>query len=59
MLIINYLYFDRYLIYAFNCIHYSALFQVYSDSDDGKRYMQFYQVKKWPCIDVIDPITGK
>jgi hypothetical protein len=36
-----------------------VLWQVYSDSEEGKKYMQFYDVDAWPYIAVLDPRTGE
>ena len=33
-------------------------FQVYNDSEEGKRFMQFYKLNQWPYVAVIDPFTG-
>ncbi|XP_055883206.1 UBX domain-containing protein 7-like [Biomphalaria glabrata] len=33
--------------------------QVYNDSEEGKRFMQFYKLKQWPYVAVIDPLTGE
>jgi len=33
--------------------------QVYNDSEEGERYMQFYKVLEWPYIAVVDPQTGE
>ncbi|KAL5013857.1 hypothetical protein ScPMuIL_008127 [Solemya velum] len=33
--------------------------QVYNDSEEGKKYMQFYKVDEWPYIAIIDPRTGE
>ncbi|CAB4032271.1 UBX domain-containing 7 [Paramuricea clavata] len=35
------------------------LWQVYHDSDDGDRYIQFYHVTKFPHLAVLDPRTGE
>lgn len=35
------------------------LWQVYHDSEEGRKYMQFYKVKSWPYIAVLDPQTGE
>ena len=32
--------------------------QVYHDSEEGRQYMRFYDIKEWPYVAVIDPITG-
>ena len=34
-------------------------FQVYNDSEEGERYTQYYPVKEWPYIAIIDPRTGE
>lgn len=31
--------------------------QVYSDSEDGERFMRFYPVTAWPYVAVLDPRT--
>ncbi|KAK7101896.1 UBX domain-containing protein 7-like [Littorina saxatilis] len=36
-----------------------VFWQVYHDSDEGKKYMQFYKVQSWPHVAVIDPVTGE
>ncbi|XP_064639212.1 UBX domain-containing protein 7-like isoform X2 [Lineus longissimus] len=33
--------------------------QVYHDSEEGKRYTQFYKINKWPYIAILDPRTGE
>ncbi|GFS21056.1 UBX domain-containing protein 7-like [Elysia marginata] len=33
--------------------------QVYNDSEEGKRFMQFYKLNQWPYVAVIDPFTGE
>ncbi|KAG7170289.1 UBX domain-containing protein 7-like [Homarus americanus] len=33
--------------------------QVYHDSEEGQRYMMFYQVSEWPHVAVLDPRTGE
>lgn len=33
--------------------------QVYHDSEEGQRYMMFYQVSQWPHVSVLDPRTGE
>ncbi|ESO84306.1 hypothetical protein LOTGIDRAFT_132375 [Lottia gigantea] len=33
--------------------------QVYHDSEEGTKYIQFYKVVQWPYIAIIDPITGE
>ncbi|XP_021341953.1 UBX domain-containing protein 7-like isoform X2 [Mizuhopecten yessoensis] len=33
--------------------------QVYHDSDEGGKYTQFYKVKNWPYVSIIDPRTGE
>lgn len=35
------------------------LWQVYHDSEEGRKYMQFYKVKNWPYVAVLDPQTGE
>ncbi|CAL1545729.1 unnamed protein product [Lymnaea stagnalis] len=43
-----------------NIIKESFLFwQVYNDSEEGKRFMQFYKLNQWPYVAVIDPFTGE
>ena len=32
--------------------------QVYHDSEEGKKYRQFYKVNDWPYVAVLDPRTG-
>ena len=32
--------------------------QVYHDSDEGKRYSQFYKIDAMPYTAIIDPVTG-
>ncbi|XP_059153816.1 UBX domain-containing protein 7-like [Physella acuta] len=45
---------------ARNIIKENFLFwQVYNDSEEGKRFMQFYKLKQWPHVAVIDPFTGE
>ncbi|CAG5117029.1 unnamed protein product, partial [Candidula unifasciata] len=45
---------------ARNIIRDSFLFwQVYNDSEEGKRFMQFYKLNSWPYVAVIDPVTGE
>lgn len=36
-----------------------VFYQVYHDSDEGQRYMQFYKVQEWPYVAIIDPRTGE
>ncbi|XP_035216881.1 UBX domain-containing protein 7-like [Stegodyphus dumicola] len=36
-----------------------VFWQVYSDSIDGQRYMQFYKLVEFPYIAIIDPRTGE
>lgn len=36
-----------------------VFWQVYHDSDEGQRYMQFYKVLDWPYVAIIDPRTGE
>ncbi|XP_041350204.1 UBX domain-containing protein 7-like isoform X2 [Gigantopelta aegis] len=33
--------------------------QVYHDSEEGKKYMQFYEITTWPYIAILDPQTGE
>ncbi|CAM9814690.1 unnamed protein product [Lampetra planeri] len=33
--------------------------QVYHDSEEGQRYMQFYKLTEFPYVSVLDPRTGK
>lgn len=33
--------------------------QVYHDSEEGKKYRQFYKVNDWPYVAVLDPRTGE
>ncbi|XP_038050579.1 UBX domain-containing protein 7-like [Patiria miniata] len=33
--------------------------QVYHDSDEGRRYMQFYRVNEFPYVSILDPRTGE
>ncbi|XP_051944041.1 UBX domain-containing protein 7 [Hippocampus zosterae] len=33
--------------------------QVYHDSEEGQRYMQFYKLNKFPYISILDPRTGQ
>jgi len=32
--------------------------QVYSDSEEGRKYSQFYNIEGWPYIAILDPRTG-
>ncbi|KAK7075280.1 UBX domain-containing protein 7 [Halocaridina rubra] len=36
-----------------------VFWQVYHDSEEGQRYMMFYQVSDWPYVAVLDPRTGE
>ncbi|XP_005099755.1 UBX domain-containing protein 7 [Aplysia californica] len=36
-----------------------VFWQVYNDSEEGKRFMQFYKLKEWPYVAIIDPFTGE
>ncbi|GFN84437.1 ubx domain-containing protein 7-like [Plakobranchus ocellatus] len=36
-----------------------VFWQVYNDSEEGKRFMQFYKLSQWPYVAVIDPFTGE
>lgn len=40
-------------------IKHFIFWQVYSDSSDGQRYMQFYKPVEFPYVAVIDPRTGE
>lgn len=33
--------------------------QVYHDSEEGKKFCQFYKVSQWPFVAVVDPRTGE
>lgn len=33
--------------------------QVYHDSEEGQRYIQFYKLNKFPYISILDPRTGE
>ncbi|CAG2212197.1 unnamed protein product [Mytilus edulis] len=33
--------------------------QVYHDSEEGKKFCQFYKVNQWPFVAVVDPRTGE
>ncbi|CAH1782183.1 unnamed protein product [Owenia fusiformis] len=33
--------------------------QVYQDSEEGRKYRQFYKVLDWPYVAILDPQTGK
>ncbi|XP_076042373.1 UBX domain-containing protein 7 isoform X2 [Oratosquilla oratoria] len=33
--------------------------QVYHDSEEGQRFMMFYQVPEWPYVSILDPRTGE
>lgn len=35
------------------------LLQVYRDSNEGERFIQFYHVNSYPYLAVLDPRTGK
>lgn len=37
----------------------SLSLQVYHDSEEGQRYMMFYQVSEWPHVAILDPRTGE
>ena len=37
----------------------SSLSQVYHDSEEGQRYIQFYKLNKFPYISILDPRTGE
>ena len=34
-------------------------YQVYHDSEEGKKFVQFYKVEEFPYISIVDPITGE
>ncbi|XP_076448524.1 UBX domain-containing protein 7-like [Babylonia areolata] len=36
-----------------------VFWQVYHDSDEGKKFMQFYAVRNWPHVAIVDPVTGE
>lgn len=36
-----------------------VFWQVYHDSDEGQRYMQFYKVTDFPYVSILDPRTGE
>nr|CAB3267482.1 UBX domain-containing protein 7-like [Phallusia mammillata] len=35
-----------------------VFWQVYSDSSEGERFMNFYSVTEWPHVSILDPRTG-
>lgn len=35
-----------------------SCWQVYHDSEEGQRYIQFYKLNKFPYISILDPRTG-
>lgn len=39
-------------------VHFLSL-QVYHDSEEGQRYIQFYKLNKFPYISILDPRTGE
>lgn len=44
------------------CIIFELAFssmQVYHDSEEGQRYIQFYKLNKFPYISILDPRTGE
>ena len=47
----------------FNIAHinlwYICCVQVYNDSEEGRKFMQFYHINDWPYIAILDPRTGK
>ena len=48
---------------TYNHLHFFFFFfsfpmQVYHDSDEGRRFMQFYKVVDFPHVAVLDPRTG-
>ncbi|XP_064615060.1 UBX domain-containing protein 7-like isoform X2 [Liolophura sinensis] len=36
-----------------------VFWQVYHDSEEGRKYMQFYKITTWPYVAVLDPRTGE
>uniref|UniRef100_A0A3B3SKN2 UBX domain-containing protein 7 n=1 Tax=Paramormyrops kingsleyae TaxID=1676925 RepID=A0A3B3SKN2_9TELE len=36
-----------------------VFWQVYHDSEEGQRYIQFYKLNKFPYISILDPRTGQ
>ncbi|EFX89353.1 hypothetical protein DAPPUDRAFT_190703 [Daphnia pulex] len=43
-----------------NLVRENFLFlQLYMDSEEGQRYMNFYKVNQWPYVAVLDPRTGE
>lgn len=36
-----------------------VLWQVYSDSEEGRKYSQYYGIDGWPYVAVLDPRTGE
>lgn len=55
---------------TFKCMHHSSYshlnffvpfisLQVYHDSEEGQRYIQFYKLNKFPYISILDPRTGE
>lgn len=42
----------------FCVVHFLSL-QVYHDSEEGQRYIQFYKLNKFPYISILDPRTGE
>jgi len=43
-----------------NIIRDNFLFlQLYMDSEEGQRFMNFYKIKQWPYVAVLDPRTGE
>ncbi|XP_072034045.1 UBX domain-containing protein 7-like [Amphiura filiformis] len=36
-----------------------VFWQVYHDSDEGQRFMQFYKINEFPYVAVLDPRTGE
>ncbi|KAL8589281.1 hypothetical protein ACOMHN_039924 [Nucella lapillus] len=36
-----------------------VFWQVYHDSDEGNKFMQFYSVQQWPHVAIVDPVTGE
>lgn len=42
----------------YSIVHF-LLLQVYHDSEEGQRYIQFYKLNKFPYISILDPRTGE
>ena len=41
------------------CVEPFISLQVYHDSEEGQRYIQFYKLNKFPYISILDPRTGE